>query len=140
MVFGENNKLKETQLSEYDEKQQLLKRFEYNGTKELLQELRMTYDDNGNVIKRLTLNKNQSVIESISYKYDDKNRIIETVVGQRYVVKYTYDEAENSLTEERFLANGLLQYQQISKSNEDNQLIEEDDYQTKKTYEYEYFD
>lgn len=139
-IFDEDENITEKHCMEYDENKNLIRRLEYGeGGDDLLTERLFSYDKNNNMIKRLSLTKDKKLIDVIEQEFDEKNRVLSQKFGKSYLIKHSYDDDENTYTEERINAEGMIEYRCVSKYDENNYLIEEEKPLSVTKYEYKYY-
>ncbi|PIE85985.1 MAG: hypothetical protein CSA05_02710 [Bacteroidia bacterium] len=139
-VYDEEEKQTEKQINTYDKENRLTNRLEFGRKNEFLAERKYTYNEAGKIIKRLSVNKKGKLIDAIAYVYDDEGRILEQSLKNHLTIKYEYNKEEKTITEKRFLANGIMASCMISKFDENNLLVEEDNMISKKIYAYTFFE
>ncbi len=140
LIYDEDNKLKEKLNNEYDEHGNLVHRMEYGRNNEFISESKLLYDEQNNLLQRLNLNRKGELIEYLKVEYDERNRIVEQKLSNRYTIKFEYDDENKTSKEQRYLWNGTLEFEQISRYNEDNYIEWEENMNTNVKYEYEFFD
>jgi len=138
VVFDETEKIIEKIENEYSDNL-LIRQIEFGDNDKLAYDRRFKYDENKNLVKRITLNEKEEVIHSVSYTYDDFKRVVEQLINNNFILRFTFDDENRVNTEERLLTTGMIQYQKISKFNEENLLTEEEGTEGTKVFEYEYF-
>jgi hypothetical protein len=140
ITIDENEKIKEKHVNEFNEKNLIINRKETDNTGNLTAERKYTYDEDGNMTQRLTINRKGNLMELVTHKYDERGRMIENYAKNLYLIKYIYNTEEKTITEERYLPNGMIESTSVSKFDEDNLLIEEDNMVRKIVYKYEFFE
>lgn len=132
--------VEEKEISEYDSNNNIIKKTEFD--EENMPSLISIYSYNQKqellLIKRL--NSDGELIEEIHLKYNEKGKLIEQQFGTTYLVKYEYNEDDGSRKEERFNANGEMEFQAISFFDEEGFLRKEDNFFATINYEYTFFE
>lgn len=138
-VFDDEDQLVEKQVNEYNEHQHVIKRTETNEQGNII-ERTFTYNEKQNMIKRISTTGDKKLIDLIKLTYDDKDRVTEQEIANTYIMKYEYNDEENSVKEERYLPNGMMDYQSVAFYDEDDLLIEDQKPLSITKYEYEFFE
>jgi len=137
--FDERAKLKEKIVNIFDVEYRLSNRKEFDISSQIKFEREYEYDEKGNVLKQVIYNRKHELVDYLKFLYDEHGRVIEQKVGNHYTLVYEYDDVEHTQIEKRFLVNGLQDHENISRFNENQLLLEEENMNGITKYEYEYF-
>lgn len=97
------------------------------------------YDENNDLIKQVKRNHKGDLVEAFTYQYDEKGRITEQSIVNHYLMKYIYDDENNTRTEQHINSAGVVEQEKIT-YYDDNIIREEKIPGGKIKYEYEFFD
>jgi len=137
IITNEENLILEKHINIYNEAGKLSKQTEYGTEGEFISEKEFHYGDNGMISKILTYTQSKKLIDAVYYYYDEKARVIEQKFTNRYIIQFTYDDELNTELEERFMANGALDYQMLTFYDENKRILKQQQNETLLIYTYE---
>ena len=139
-LYGAGHELKHKFVNEYNEKNQVVRRQEYDDKGELRVEYRYTYTEDGELLRRTGVSKKGNLLNDVHYLYDSQGRILEVFMKNSYLTKYIYDDENRTKTEETYNQSGMLDSREVVTYDEDGRVISEEKVHHTLRYEYEFYE
>jgi len=128
-IYNEDKEIDQKYTFDYDDKQNMICSTEYGNKGEFVVKKDLEYDEKGNLIKESSYNGKGRLINVLTFEHDENGNMTSQQIGNRHLLKMTYDEQNRRIKEETINLNiNLVETMKIFKYDEESLLIEEISY------------